>query len=237
MPNKSSPLLLGLPATAEQKVQSDLGHRCLSHLSSVQTVFDTDTILSAGSNDSASSGGGASRLKGILDTVELWLNTLPQQSSLPAVSAEKSSDVTASSMVRCLAREVVKAIHVLSIVRKDLELVKNFCLGQIKGTNEIRGLISDFLRGAVPPSWFSQFSASKALNVGSWVSNLGERCNCVSAYKDILVKSDVASTTATTQFWLGGMFNPEAFITASRQATAQVLFCSLLSRKKPKDYL
>ena len=124
MPNKSSPLLLGLPATAEQKVQSDLGKKCLSHLSSVQTVFDTEAVISSGSEEDSSGVGGVSRLKGVQDTVEMWLKLLPVQTGLPIIPAEKSSDVTASSMVRCLAREVVKAIQVLTQVRKDLELVR-----------------------------------------------------------------------------------------------------------------
>ena len=124
LPNKSSPLLLGLPATAEQKVQSDLGRKCLSHLSSVQTVFDTENVIASGSEDSSTTVAGASRLKGVQDTVEIWLKLLPAQGSLPNIPIEKSSDVTASSMVRCLAREVVKATQVLTKVRKDLELVR-----------------------------------------------------------------------------------------------------------------
>ena len=124
LPNKSSPLLLGLPATAEQKVQSDLGNKCLAHLSSVQTAFDTETVISAGSDHGGKDGTGTSRLSGVQGTVELWLKTLPEVSSLPSISSDKSSDVTASSMDRCLAREIVKASQVLSRVRKDLELVK-----------------------------------------------------------------------------------------------------------------
>lgn len=122
LPNKSSPLLLGLPATAEQKVQSDLGNRCLSHLSTVQTAFDTETVISGSSDNSHSNG--VSKLKGVQDTVELWLKGLPTLNSLPNIPSDKSSDVTASSMIRCLAREIVKAINVLSIVRMDLELVR-----------------------------------------------------------------------------------------------------------------
>lgn len=213
--------MLGLPATAEKKVQSDLGNRCLQHLSSVQTAFDTETVMSTGAD--GASGTGTSKLKGVNETIDSWLKNLPESSSLPSISVDKSSDVTASSMDRCLAREVTKAVQVLSKVRRDLEVVKSFCVGSIKGTNEIRGLISNFLHGVVPPSWFSQFAASKALNVSTWVSNLGERCKAVSAYKDILLKSNGGADASLSQFWLGGMFNPEAFITASRQATAQVL--------------
>lgn len=104
-------------------MQSDLGNKCLAHLSSVQTAYDTETVISADS-DSGGRGGATSRLSGVQGTVELWLKTLPEVSSLPTISSDKSSDVTASSMDRCLAREIVKASQVLSKVRKDLELVK-----------------------------------------------------------------------------------------------------------------
>lgn len=79
----------------------------------------------------------------------------------------------------------------------------------------------------VPKSWFSQYLASRSLNVGSWVSNLADRCNAVCIYSNIILKFDSVSAAALTQFWLGGMFNPEAFITASRQATAQANHWSL----------
>ncbi len=97
-------------------------------------------------------------------------------------------------------------------------IYRSFCIGEVKGTNDVRRLISNFLKGSIPASWFSQYSISKSLNVNAWIANLAERCKSVSNYKDIIMQTSVS----VHQYWLGGMFSPEAFVTASRQATAQV---------------
>jgi dynein heavy chain 1 len=121
LPNKNSPTLLGLPATAENQLQSVLGNKCISHLSAVQATFDAEVAI-----DSAQEGGQsktASTLKAILDTVTAWLAALPTEAALPIVASERASDVSASPMERCLAREILKGKAVLTRVRGDLSIV------------------------------------------------------------------------------------------------------------------
>lgn len=120
LPNKSSPMLLGLPAAAESKVQSDMGRRCLQNLSCVQNAFDTEIVDSTSGSGSDS----VNRLKSVRGIVEVWLKMLPEHSALPVIPAEKTSEVTSSSMDRCLAREIMKAVQVLSRVRRDLIIVR-----------------------------------------------------------------------------------------------------------------
>ena len=91
-------------------------------MSIVQTDYDTEAVVSTVSDKAVLSS--TTRYKSVHDSVELWLKLLPVESSMPVVPAEKAFDVAASSMDRCLAREIMKAIQVLSIVRKDLELVR-----------------------------------------------------------------------------------------------------------------
>ena len=121
MPNKNSPTLLGLPATAENQLQSVLGNTCIAHLSAVQATFDAEVAI-----DSAQEGGQsktASTLKTILDTATAWLLALPTDAALPVVASERASDIAASPMERCLAREIVKGRTVLARVREDLSIV------------------------------------------------------------------------------------------------------------------
>ncbi len=99
--------------------------KCLNHLACVQTLFDSDDsvpISVTGDNNSMS--GLNHKLKEIQDICNGWLHLLPEEKNMPNIPESKSSDVTASSLERCLAREVVKAIQVLKKVTADLILVR-----------------------------------------------------------------------------------------------------------------
>ena len=95
-----------------------------------------------------------------------------------------------------------------------------YCRGEIKATNLVRDLLSCFGKGVVPASWRSQ-SASSQLTVGSWIADLAARIKALDRYGGLLQKTSAGSGEECV-FWLGGMFAPEAFVTATRQLTAQV---------------
>lgn len=58
-----------------------------------------------------------------------------------------------------------------------------------------------------------------SLNMGMWVNHIVDRFNLSTAYFE--------SGTDRYTYWVGGMWSPEAFITATRQHVAQVLYCSV----------
>ncbi len=93
-----------------------------------------------------------------------------------------------------------------------------YCKGDIKGTNDIRKLISSFSKGLIPSQWKNIYVITPDMTIGTWINDLAERCSVFSTYGNLSqgVLSKISS------FWLGGMFTPEAFITATRQTTAQV---------------
>ena len=94
-----------------------MGQSLLSHLAVVQGVFDA-------ADDSSSKGDARARLNSVLETVKLWISVLPAPESLPLVDEERSSDVSSSSIQRCLAREVVRGAQILSKVRHDMLIVR-----------------------------------------------------------------------------------------------------------------
>jgi dynein heavy chain 1 len=101
-------------------------------------------------------------------------------------------------------------------------LFSAFCKGESKASNVVRSLIASITRGSVPPGWQSQYSVLKSMTVGSWMIDLAERSKATLRHAQILGIGGAGKTSLLgATFWLGGMFSPEAFITASRQATAQ----------------
>jgi dynein heavy chain 1, cytosolic len=233
LPDKNSPTWLGLPASAEDQLQSLMGQRILSGLTSLMGVEDADMSISADSKGQKSG----------LETISAWILQLTEAlNQIPSIDLSFSSDVSCSPLQRCLAREIFKGKLILSSVLDDISFVRSlspyprspnlflsltssvfvrsFYAGEIKSTNVIRELISCFLKGTVPQQWRGHFATTSRTTVGGWISNLSARCSFLQHYSTAVLKAEAGK--ASPKYWLGGLFSPEAFITATRQTTAQV---------------
>jgi dynein heavy chain 1 len=96
-----------------------------------------------------------------------------------------------------------------------------YCKGETKATNDLRELMLSLRKGSVPVSWRSQYAARPAVSLGEWVSDLAARTRALSTRYAAGLRGGGAEL-AKSSFWVGGMFTPEAFVTATRQQTAQV---------------
>lgn len=115
MPDKNSPTWLGLPATAENQLQSLMGQRIIYGLTSLMGVEDVDILTNANK----------SQAKSTLDTVTTWIAQLKEAHNLvPIIDPSFSSDVSCSPLQRCLAREIFKGKNILGYVLHDLSLVR-----------------------------------------------------------------------------------------------------------------
>lgn len=124
-------------------------------------------------------------------------------------------------------------------VRRDLSELIAVCSGDKKQTNHLRMLISCLTKGknanslnekisvdysdqylflhilATVPSHWLVFKVPHGVSVNQWMMDLKAR------FDQIERISSLTSLGNLGDVWLGGLFNPEAFITASRQAVAQ----------------
>jgi hypothetical protein len=87
-------------------------------------------------------------------------------------------------------------------------------------TNSIRELISNFNKGFVPKHWREEYLVSNTVSIQDWIVDLSNRLKTLHKYVSLL--SFTTKTTEKTSFWIGGMFDANAFINATRQLTAQV---------------
>jgi hypothetical protein len=104
--------------TAESQLRSTKGLRTLSKLSVLLGAME-DVVQSSGAVGDASS-----QLKSTLESVERWLAILPTDDAILTVDTDRSSDVLASPLERCLAREVSKGKAAVALVRGDLQLIR-----------------------------------------------------------------------------------------------------------------
>lgn len=113
---------------------------------------------------------------------------------------------------RFFCREGEVGLKLLSNVRKDLTDVIKVCEGGLKQTNHLRNLLSHLTKGTIPSHWL-RYKVKKTMSISEWVPNLARR----------LMQLDriaVLDSFNHVEVWLGGMFFPEAYITATRQAIA-----------------
>ncbi|CAM9242548.1 unnamed protein product, partial [Chrysoparadoxa australica] len=231
LPHNNPPTWLGLSSNAEAALLVAKGSTMISSLLMIQDRYSTADINTVSLppildeleelGDGGEEGGGhhpsAGKLEGLLMLVERWLDMLPKEHFGGKYSSEADSK---DALHRCLCREVALGQGLLRTVQGDLHTVQAFCRGDTKGSNDVRSLVSNLLKDAVPERWSGRFVAAP-LAAGAWLEDLGQR---LSHLKEL---SEAKENESGATYWLGGLFSPEAFITATRQFVAQANGCSL----------
>lgn len=79
-------------------------------------------------------------------------------------------------------------------------------------------------KGFVPKTWSDEYRVSKSISISQWIADLSSRVKFLGKYRDVASSSTKMSIVESVAgpYWLGGLFSPEAFITATRQLVAQV---------------
>jgi dynein heavy chain 1, cytosolic len=95
-----------------------------------------------------------------------------------------------------------------------LKELLDICDGKHKQNNHTRELIAALVKSKQVPTSWKQYTTPQDVIAHEWMNDLKERVNQL----DRLSRSN---NLRTESVWLGGMFFPEAYITATRQFVAQ----------------
>jgi len=114
---------------------------------------------------------------------------------------------------RCLQREFGIHSKLLKLVLDDMAIMQNVADGKEKPTNPIRELFKLIRRDKLPPAWKSPI---KDLSPAQWVDDFSKRVEHMARIVYTPLKD-----YDKLNIWLGGLFSPEAFVAATRQAVAQ----------------
>ena len=136
-----------------------------------------------------------------------------------------------NTISRFFEREVNFGVKLLQSVRQDLEDVVAITSSGKKQTNHHRALIAMLTKGMIPSSWL-RYKVPTSCSVAAWVADLSSRVKQLSNVNKA-VGGGGASQLKSITVWMGGLFNPEAFITATspghwRNFTG--MFVSLMKR-------
>ncbi|KOC68078.1 Dynein heavy chain, cytoplasmic [Habropoda laboriosa] len=224
--DRQTPSWLGLPNNAEKVLLTTRGTDLVSKLLKMQQLEDEDEL--AYSNEEsldtpieAEADGRPSWMRTLHNSASTWLQLLPK--NLPTL--KRTVENIKDPLYRYFEREVNSGAKLLQEVIHDLEDVVLICQGKKKQTNYHRTMLSELVKGILPAGW-RRYMVPRGCTVIQWITDFSHR---VSQLQEVsrLVSQGGAKEIKSFPVWLGGLLNPEAYITATRQCIAQVNSWSL----------
>ncbi|CAN7979476.1 unnamed protein product [Ixodes pacificus] len=218
--DRQTPSWLGLPNNAEKVLLTNRGTDLIAKLLKMQLLEDDDEPAYASEEGGAGEPGRAGDgrpawMATLQQSGTTWLRLLPQ--SLTCL--RRTKDNIGDPLYRCLEREVNVGAKLLRVVRSDLEDMVRICRGERRQTNYHRTMIADLAKGMLPTYW-KKYTVSPGCTVIQWVTDFSDRIKQLQRVSQACT-SGGAAALKSLHVWLGGLFNPEAYITATRQYVAQ----------------
>ncbi|VDP01524.1 unnamed protein product [Soboliphyme baturini] len=214
-----SPSWLGLPNNAETVLLTTRGQTMVRKL---LKLSDQDDELAY--NPKATELTSTDRpqwMSQIRDVAEGWLKLFP----LKLLTLKRSTENIKDPLYRFFERELNLASRFLAELRHDLEDLILICKGQKKQTNHHRMLFSHLNKGLVPENW-RVYNVPSGTTVSLWINDFAQRIKQFEAVYGSFM-ADQSRALKKFYVWLGGLFTPEAYITATRQYVAQANAWSL----------
>ncbi|KAJ3071427.1 hypothetical protein HDU98_005356 [Podochytrium sp. JEL0797] len=214
LPDQQPPTWLGLPANAEKVLMALKGKEMLLKLRKMNvSSSDDETVMKDAAAKSSKQQVQPSWMRGIQKLVNEWLGILP--TSIPVALKGASSSKAKDPLYRFFERENQTGVALLKTVRNDLVGLQDLIDGKLKQTNHLRALVDSILKGAVPSHW-KKHKSPASMPLESWVQDLANRFAQLTQ-----ISNTDPSQFSKTPVWLGGLFTPEAYVTATMQEVAQ----------------
>lgn len=216
LPDREPPVWLSLPANAERVIAVKKGDEVLSKLRKMRALADEEEgDATASGPKGASSSTQPAWMRALQQHCKGWLAALPERlNTLPKPAADNQDPLH-----RFFAREGNLGRKLLSTVRKDLSDVVKVCEGALKQTNHLRTLMSELTKETIPSHW-RKYKVRRVMAVSEWIPNFARRLTQLEGISQLQNFTGI-------QVWLGDLFFPEAYVTATRQAVAHRMSWSL----------
>eukprot|EP01133_Synstelium_polycarpum_P001082 gene1082-1226_t len=204
LPDMSTPVWLGLPDNAESLLLSNKAKRMIGDLQKMQSS-EEDSAESSDKDDKEDK----SKVK-LRISINEWIKNIPKGLKPLKRTAQNIKD----PLFRCYEREITTGTKLMKKITNDLNSINELLEGTIKQTNYLRSLTTSINKGVVPKEW-KWYSVPESVTLSIWMADFFKR---MQQLIDLSNLTDFKSI----QVWLGGLLNPEAYITATRQSAAQL---------------
>ncbi|XP_056446392.1 cytoplasmic dynein 1 heavy chain 1 [Gadus chalcogrammus] len=225
LPDTQTPAWLGLPSNAEKLLLTTQGIDMMSKMLKMQMLEDEDDLAyetaEIKQRTASTSDNQPAWMRTIHTTAFNWLQLIPQMVNPLKRTVENIKD----PLFRFFEREVKMGGKMLQEIRQDLTDVVQVCEGKKKQTNDLRTLINDLVKGILPHNW-CRYTVPASMTVIQWVADFSERIKQLQQISQAAA-SGGAKELKNVNVCLGGLFVPEAYITATRQYVAQANSWSL----------
>ncbi|KAI0242051.1 dynein heavy chain [Massospora cicadina] len=213
LPDLEPPSWLGLPSNAQKVLQTQKGHAFLTRVRRMQSLADDEVPEPSPTQPlAAPSNLAPAWMRALSALAESWLKLLPESlTPLPRAPGSSTDPLT-----RVFGRECAIGAKLLSVVRADLRDISAACRGELKQSNHLRRLMDSLNRGLIPGHW-RQYKVPAATSAAGWVVDFRRRL----AQLEGIAHGGPSCDYGRLPVWLGGLFIPEAYITATRQVVAQ----------------
>ncbi|ROT81449.1 Dynein heavy chain, cytoplasmic [Penaeus vannamei] len=223
--DRQTPTWLGLPNNAEKVLLTNKGTDMLGKLLKMQVLEDDDELAYGGDESPGTERreveGRPSWMVTLNQSAVTWLSLLPEM----VITLRRTVDNIKDPLYRYFEREVNSGAKLLRIVRNDLNDVILICKGEKKQTNYHRTMVSLLVKGIIPDQW-KLYTVPRGATVSQWVTDFAQRVKQLQDISQQVAQFGAVELKNVT-IWLGGLFNPEAYITATRQCVAQANSWSL----------
>jgi len=211
LPERQPPIWLGLPSNAEKVLSISKGNAMLVNIRKMKSLADDDEVAYTEESGSGSSGASSipAWMRTLYNSVDNWLKILPEK----LTSMNRTAESIKNPLFRFFDRENQIGRSLLKKIRQDLVDIKHVCDGELKQTNHLRMLLSCLTKGIIPDHW-RKYKVSKIVSLNHWIADFKSRLQQLEAITN-------ETQYAGLSIWLGGLFMPEAYVTATRQAVAQ----------------
>ncbi|XP_072938013.1 dynein heavy chain, cytoplasmic isoform X3 [Epargyreus clarus] len=225
--DRQTPSWLGLPNNAEKVLLTTQGSDLVSKLLKMQQLEDEEELAyNAATQDDPHSivvegDGRPAWMKTLHQSATNWLQLFPKELPTLRRTVENIKD----PLYRFFEREVAAGASLLQQVLHDLRNVIAICEGSMKQTNETRAMVGALVRGMLPSGW-RRYAVARGCTVQQWAADFARRVAQLAAVSEAVADRG-AKRLQSIPVWLGGLLNPEAYITATRQCVAQANSWSL----------
>ncbi|CAF0789670.1 unnamed protein product [Didymodactylos carnosus] len=217
------PTWLGLPDNAETVLLISESNKFTADLLKCEQSEETSTDLDLDGDSKQENelAGRPAWMVQLQHTSDIWLKSLPKA----LTTMNRNSETIKDPLFRCFEREVNFAAKLLKIIRSDLSDIQAVCDGQKKQTNDTRDLIHNLSKGITPQTW-KKYRVPPRTTAMQWISDFTARLQQLEKLSTLTTKEGVQALRHIS-IWLGGLFTPEAYLTATRQCAAQTQQVSL----------
>merc|ERR1712137_1053798 len=214
LPEAENPAWLGLPSNAEVLLLVNQSKRLVARFLKMQSIQLDDSYSGEDGQQATQGGGRPQWAVTLLKFVDTWKDLLPKS----LADLERTAKSVSDPLFRFFEREVALGQQLLGKIHRDLETLTAVAEGTQKQTNHVRALMGSINKALIPTTW-RMYSVAEGTSLSAWLVDFTKRIQQLQKIQE--------SREYGKCVWMGGLFNPEAFMTATRQASARAHTWSL----------